>query len=58
MYEDAKGAVVEAQKLVQGVEADVLKDTTGNVSLDHPGWGGGKSVGELWGDVFSEVGIS
>jgi hypothetical protein len=58
MYEDAKGAVVEAQKLVQGVEADVSKDTTGNVSLDHPGWGGGKSVGELWGDVFSEVGIS
>jgi hypothetical protein len=55
MYEDAKGAVEEAHKLVQGLEADVSKDSTGNVSIDNAGWGGGKNVGQLWGDVFSEV---
>ncbi|ESZ96053.1 hypothetical protein SBOR_3530 [Sclerotinia borealis F-4128] len=56
MYEDAKGAIEEAHKLVYGLEIDVLNDPTGSASFDHPGWGGGKSVAELWGDVFSERG--
>lgn len=56
MYEDAKGAIEEAQKLVHGIETDVSKDSTGNVSMEHAGWAGCKSVGELWGDVFSERG--
>lgn len=55
MYDDAKGAIEEAQKLVHGIETDVAKDHSGNVSVDHAGWAGGKSVGELWGDVYSEV---
>lgn len=55
MYEDAKGAIEEAQKLVQAVEANVSSDSTGNVSISKPGWGGGKSVSELYGDLFSEV---
>lgn len=55
MFDDAKGAVEEAHKLVQEAETEVLKDTTGNVSIYEAGWGGGKSVAELWGDVFSEV---
>lgn len=55
MYEDAKGAIEEAHKLVHGLEIDILNDPTGFASFDHPGWGGGKSVAELWGDVFSEV---
>jgi hypothetical protein len=55
MFEDAKGAIEEAQKLVKAVESDISKDISGNVSIDHAGWGGGKSVGELWGDVVSEV---
>jgi hypothetical protein len=57
MYDDAKGGIEEAQKLVQKLEADVSRDASGNVSMHHPGWGGGKSVAELWGDVFSEVSI-
>jgi tetratricopeptide (TPR) repeat protein len=57
MYDDAKGAIEEAQKLVQKLEAEVSRDVTGHVSINHPGWGGGKSVAELWGDVFSEVSI-
>jgi hypothetical protein len=55
MNEDAKGAIEEAQKLVHSIETDVSKDSSGNVSMEHAGWAGGKSIGELWGDVFSEV---
>lgn len=55
MFEDAKGAIEEAEKLVKSVETDISRDSSGNVSIDHAGWGGDKSVGELWGDVFSEV---
>ena len=55
LYEDAKGGIEEAYKLVKKLEDDISRDTTGHVSIDHPGWGGGKSVAELWGDVFSEV---
>jgi hypothetical protein len=55
MYEDARGAISEAYKLVQSLESDVSNDTTGNISISNPGWGGGKSVGELLGDVFAEV---
>ena len=55
MYEDARGALEEAYKLVEHMDEEVSKDTTGNVSTSHAGWGGGKSVGELWGDIYSEV---
>ncbi|TVY43375.1 putative cargo-transport protein [Lachnellula occidentalis] len=55
MFDDAKGAIEEAQNLVEAMESDVTKITSGNVSHDDAGWGGGKSVGALWGDVFSEV---
>ncbi|PMD43476.1 hypothetical protein L207DRAFT_564152 [Hyaloscypha variabilis F] len=56
LYEDAKGGIDEAYKLVKTLEEEVSRDVSGNVSIDHPGWGGGKSVAELWGDVFSERG--
>jgi tetratricopeptide (TPR) repeat protein len=57
LYDDAKGGIEEAQKLVQKLEADVSNDTSGKVAIDHPGSGGGKSVAELWSDVFSEVSV-
>ncbi|TVY26395.1 putative cargo-transport protein [Lachnellula hyalina] len=56
MFDDAKGAIEEAQKLVEAMESEVTKVASGNVSIDNAGWGGGKSVGALWGDVFSERG--
>lgn len=55
LYEDCKGAIAEAEKLVRGVENEISKDTTGNVSTDQAGWAGGKSVGQLWADVLAEV---
>lgn len=62
MYDDAKGAVHEAQKLIQNMEAEMGKETgeTGKKSsttpsLRDPGWAGNKSIEELWGDVLSEV---
>ncbi|KAI0887374.1 TPR-like protein [Annulohypoxylon maeteangense] len=56
MYSDAKGAIDEAVSLVDGLEGEVAKDTSGSVTLRDPGWGGKKSVEELWGDVQSELG--
>jgi len=55
LYEDAKGGTEEAYKLVARLEEEISRDVSGSVSIDQPGWGGGKSVAELWGDVFSEV---
>jgi cargo-transport protein YPP1 len=55
MFEDAKGAIDEAYKLVDNQEMDVSKDTSGNVTIQNGGWGSIKSVEELWGDVWSEV---
>ncbi|KAI1393438.1 TPR-like protein [Hypoxylon trugodes] len=56
MYSDAKGAIEEAKKLVDGLESEVAKDATGSITLRDPGWGGKKCVEELWGDVRSELG--
>jgi len=55
MLDDAKGAAAEAHKLVQGLEAEVAKDSSGTVSLRDSGWAGGRSVEQLWGDVWAEV---
>lgn len=56
MYADAKGAIDEAVNLVDSLESEVAKDTSGSVTLRDPGWGGKKSIEELWGDVQSELG--
>lgn len=55
MYEDARGAIEEADKLVSILDDDISRDITGDVSMNNPGWGGRKCVGELLGDVCSEV---
>lgn len=65
MYEDSKGAVAEAQKIVQTMEAELGKEpgegggdnrkTIHPTSLRDPGWGGKRSIEELWADVWCEV---
>lgn len=62
MFDDAKGAVAEAQKIVQGMEADMgnapldgEKKTAVPTSLRDPGWACKESIEELWADVWCEV---
>jgi cargo-transport protein YPP1 len=55
LFEDAKGAIDEAYKLVERQEMDVSRDTSGDITIYKGGWGSIKSVEELWGDVWSEV---
>lgn len=56
LYDDAKGAIEEAHKLVQSVDTEISSDKTGNLSTAHTGWGGSKSLKELWADVCVERG--
>lgn len=55
LFDDAKGAVQEASKLVSGFEADASREDPSARGFSERGWGGGKSVEELWGDVWAEV---
>lgn len=57
MYEDAKGATNEASKLVQAFESEVSREDPSVRGFATRGWGGGKSVEALWGDVWAEVRI-
>ncbi|KAF9733598.1 hypothetical protein PMIN02_007011 [Paraphaeosphaeria minitans] len=56
MHEDANDAVNEAQKLVETFEAEVAQESSSSKAFAERGWGGGKSVEELWGDVYAARG--
>ena len=56
MYDDAQGAVDEAFKNVKTVEALIASQNSSAHAFDDPGWGGLKSVEELWADVYHERG--
>ncbi|RAR11452.1 filamentation protein [Stemphylium lycopersici] len=56
MYRDAREAVGEALKLVETFEAEVSAESSTAKALAEKGWGGGKSVEELWADVFATRG--
>ncbi|KAI9700308.1 MAG: hypothetical protein M1836_002323 [Candelina mexicana] len=56
LYEDAKGAIDEAYKLVEGLEIEVAKTDSSSRAFAERGWGGGKSIDHLWGDVWAERG--
>lgn len=56
MTSDSQGAIDEARKLVDTLEADLAKENGGFVTNSHPAWGIKKSVEELWSDVRSEMG--
>lgn len=54
LFDDGKGAIEEAQKLVQALEIQLTSDPLTNVVADAQ-CGAGKDVEELWADVLSEV---
>ncbi|KFX93542.1 hypothetical protein O988_06762 [Pseudogymnoascus sp. VKM F-3808] len=53
-YEDAKVSIEAASELVEGLEIDILSNDSGQLLVDAREWGVGKSVEELWADVWSE----
>ncbi|KAK0251486.1 hypothetical protein B0A54_15511 [Friedmanniomyces endolithicus] len=55
-FEDAGGAVEEAQRLVEAFEREKSAQNANSLTLFQKGWGGGKSVDELWADVWSVKG--
>ena len=56
MYDDAQGAIDEAFKHVKAVESSVAAQASSARAFDTPGWGGVKSVEELWADAYAERG--
>ncbi|CAK7230160.1 hypothetical protein SCUCBS95973_007478 [Sporothrix curviconia] len=56
MFDDAKRATAEAQKLVQELQGDVARNSPSSSALRSRGWVGKKSVDELWADVWAEIG--
>ena len=54
-FEDAGGAIEEAQRPVEAFEREKSAQNANALALFEKGWGGGKSVDELWADVWSVV---
>jgi tetratricopeptide (TPR) repeat protein len=53
--DDASGAIQEAHKLVESFELQVAAADSSARAFYFKGWGGGKSVDEMWADVLSSV---
>ncbi|KAK8199641.1 uncharacterized protein BKA78DRAFT_10732 [Phyllosticta capitalensis] len=53
LFEDAKGAVDEAFKLADNLEQEVAQESSSAKFFSERGWGGGKSVEELWADIYA-----
>ena len=58
MFEDAKGAAGEALKLVETFEVEVAQDSSSTKAFADRGYGGGRSVEELWADALAAVGAT
>ncbi|SPJ84090.1 uncharacterized protein FTOL_10606 [Fusarium torulosum] len=56
MREDSKGAITEAQRLIQSLESDLARDPSGSGALKTPSWAEKKSVEDLWSDLYAELG--
>ncbi|KAL2019659.1 hypothetical protein VTK56DRAFT_9278 [Thermocarpiscus australiensis] len=56
LLEDSQKAIAEARKVAQSLEADVLGDASGTLSVRRVEWGMEKSVEEVVADVWAEKG--
>lgn len=54
-FQDAREAVAEALKLVETFENELSLEFSTAKALADKGWGGGKSVEELWADAYNAV---
>lgn len=55
LFEDAVDAVNEAAYLVSSFELELSRIDASSKAYSDPTWGGGKSVDELWGDIWAQV---
>jgi tetratricopeptide (TPR) repeat protein len=55
LFEDAAEAVNEAAYLVSSFEMEISRLNASAKAYSDPAWGGGKSVDELWGDIWAQV---
>ena len=55
MYEDARGTLSEAVNLVTELEPELAQQESSAKAFSERGWGGGKSIEELWADVWAAV---
>ncbi|KAL8933357.1 MAG: hypothetical protein Q9216_006403, partial [Gyalolechia sp. 2 TL-2023] len=53
MLVDAQGAVSEARRQAQSIEAAVAATESSAQAISSPGWGNVKSVAEIWADVLA-----
>lgn len=56
-FGDARSAVNETYTLVENLEMEVAKEESSVRAFQETGWGGGRSVEDLWGDVYAEVSV-
>ncbi|GAB0136758.1 hypothetical protein EsDP_00005049 [Epichloe bromicola] len=57
MLDDGRAAVLEAQKLLSGIESESSKEVCGRGVTKSSGWAERRSVDDLWADVWSELGL-
>jgi cargo-transport protein YPP1 len=55
IFEEAKDAIDEAEQLVVALEQEIARINSSAKAFSFPGWGAGKSVDELRGDVLTQV---
>ncbi|KAF1983401.1 hypothetical protein K402DRAFT_396640 [Aulographum hederae CBS 113979] len=56
LFEDARGAINEGFKLVEEFELEVSRLSSTARAFAETGWGGGKSVEEMWADIYATRG--
>ncbi|KAG6002870.1 hypothetical protein E4U21_002722 [Claviceps maximensis] len=57
MLDDGTAAVSEAQKLLSGIESESWKELSAAGATKGAAWAERRSVDDLWGDVWSELGL-
>ena len=57
LFDDAEGAIIEANKLVESFEIEVGAEHSSARRFFEKGWAGGKSVDQLWADFWAAVSL-
>ncbi|KAF2669493.1 hypothetical protein BT63DRAFT_425206 [Microthyrium microscopicum] len=55
-FEDSKDAINEAAHLVSKFELELSRATSSAKAFANSGWGGGRSIDQMWGDIWTQRG--